>query len=265
MFRKPTASHLCRAICSILLPLLLALPPATVLAQQSPAVRGLTLLSLIGDRVDVVIRMQPTDTRMDPNRRESMPMPPAAFDDYALDLLRTQASAKVAGLKVDLLSANDATLYEAQDSWLTSADPRLAAIRKAVRQRMADTGCSHLLLLTKHSAESRVRLADSSMGTGRLAGLGFYLDYATTVISTDTQAFGTGFIGPFAYIKLSLVDGETFKVLRSEYATASASFSAARSETGTDPWQALSSQQKLDVLRSLLKKELTRLLPVLLP
>jgi hypothetical protein len=262
MVPTPPALRLLKALASILL--LVLVLPATGLAQQLE-LRGLTLLSLIGDQISAVIRQPPTDTRLDRNRREVMPMPPAAFDDYALDLLRFQAAEKVAGLKIDLLSANDATLYEAQESWLTSDDVRLVAIRRAISQRMAATGCSHLLMLTKHAAESRVRLADRSMGDGRLTGLGFYLDYSTRVTRSDTQETGTGFIGPFAYIRLSLVDGATFKVVRSEHATASAGFSAARSDTGVDPWQALSPQRKLDVLRSLLRTELTRLLPVLLP
>lgn len=243
---------------------LLGLPAPPAVGQQPVKYRGVTILSLIGDEVSVIARRPPTDSRLDRNRRDSMRMPRSALDDFALLTLRTSLGEAVAGLRIDMLAANDPVLYRAQQGLLDSADARVAAIREAIRARMSASGSSHLLLVTKHRAEARLRHLSGNIGDGSLEGLGFYLDYDTISAGADSSALGIGFLGPYAYVRLSLVDAATFEVITSETATASATFSAARSDSRGDPWEALTAQAKLDVLRSLLERELLRMLPRLL-
>jgi len=243
---------------------LLGLPAAPAVGQQPVKYRGVTILSLIGDEIGVITRQPPTDSRLDRNRRDSMRMPRSALDDVALLTLRTSLGEAVAGLRIDMLAANDPVMYRAQLGLLDRSDARIAAIREAIRARISASGSSHLLLLTKHRAEARLRHTAGTIGDGFLEGLGFYLDYDAITASAESGALGVGWLGPYAYVRLSLVDAATFEVVRSETATASATFSAARSESRGDPWEALSAQAKLDVLRALLERELVRLLPKLL-
>jgi hypothetical protein len=62
---------------------------------------------------------------------------------------------------------------------------------------------THLIVLTKYRGEARLQAAQFNLDSGKLAGLGFYVDRQYRLSRTDTGQRGIGFPAPFVCIKLS--------------------------------------------------------------
>jgi hypothetical protein len=102
------------------------------------------------------------------------------------------------------------------------------------------------------------------MGSGHLEGLGFYLDREQKLRRSDTGQLGVGFLAPYAYIKLLLIDLSSGQVEREHAIAASRTISAARNKDGFDPWQSLDAAQKLAAINGLMRGEFKKAMPELL-
>ncbi len=122
-----------------------------------------------------------------------------------------------------------------------------AALRKA--------GATHLLLVSKYRSDALLKAKHGSIGNGKLEGLGFYLDYDKKMRRSDTGESGRGFIAPYAYYRVSLIDLSTGKVLKHHEVRASRAVSVARNEDSFDPWEALSASRKLEMLLRFIRTE----------
>jgi hypothetical protein len=122
-------------------------------------------------------------------------------------------------------------------------------------------GFTHLLLLSKHRAPARLQLSNSSVGSGYLSGLGYYIDGALRTQRADTGESARGFIAPYAYLKLTLIDVDLMHLVRAEEIIQSTVRSAARNENGLDPWGAMSTEQKFSVLQDLIVQGVTEAVP----
>jgi hypothetical protein len=82
---------------------------------------------------------------------------------------------------------------------------------------LAKDGVTHVLVLTKLRTDSAMKTRDGTvLGTGRVDGLGFYIDHDTEMVSARSGQHGDGFIAAFVSVKASLVDLAQAKVLSSE-------------------------------------------------
>jgi len=81
---------------------------------------------------------------------------------------------------------------------------------------------------------------------------------------SDTRERGIGFLAPFVYIRLSLVDLKAAVVVREQVVTASATLSAAQAKNGFDPWDALNPAQKVETLGRMIEREVARVVPALI-
>ena len=82
-----------------------------------------------------------------------------------------------------------------------------------------------------------------------VAGPGYYVDRDLWISRSDTGERAQGFLAPFVYIRVSLIDLATSAILRHELITESLVLSAARSKQGDDPWGVLSAEEKVAQLR----------------
>jgi hypothetical protein len=82
-------------------------------------------------------------------------------------------------------------------------------------------------------------------------------------VLNGTKQCAYGFLGLFANFRIMAADPRTGAVLAEDVVAAGTTVAAARAENG-DPLEALSSSQKIAVLRGLLQTEVTRMLPALL-
>jgi hypothetical protein len=238
----------------------LGLCGALVLQAHAGPVEKIALVSAIGDSISLVVYRPTVGSHLDQNRVQVFPVPNNEFDDTAV-AAATQAVKRWAGANGTVTVVTPALEMAARAS--TVASGRLQA-SEALKAALQDGGATHLLLFTKHRSVAMLRLRNSSPGSGMLEGLGFYIDRSLPTRRADTRERGIGFIAPYAYFKISLVDVATWEVLKSESIMASSAVSSARDEEGVDPWNALSAEEKVALLKRLIRTETARVVPLLL-
>ena len=230
-----------------------ATPPAT-----PTDTRVFGLLSLIGDNLDIVIARPQTGTLVDPNRRERLPINDPIFDTSAINAAGAAIRKVIPRAELAVLNTRSAVLFEKQRDLFTESNSTMT-IPDAIKNALKAQQATHLLLITKHRAEAQLQFSDSTDGYGRLEGLGFYLD-GNMLTSNDRTGFsGRGFIAPFVYVNVALIDLATMKTLKRQSITASNTVSSARAqESNQSPWLALTASEKVNIIDRIVQREVGR-------
>jgi hypothetical protein len=234
---------------------------ASALAGSSRAdgTRTYVALSLIGDRLDIVTHRPQTGSNLDKNEHAALPLTDTLFDAAALKAVAESVEKSQSKASVVLLAASSPKLYARQEGLF---DGSRLVIPDDIRAALAKEKATHLILLTKHRGEANLQSANGLFGSGKLEGLGFYIDSQHYFRRTDTGELAQGCLAPFVYIRLSLVDLQTFEVMKTEVVTKTATLSAARS-SDMNPWNALTQKQKVEMLLEMLGDEVSRVVPTL--
>ncbi len=240
----------------IVLAWLMALVAPAALAGET----RYAVLSLIGDQLLVVEREMATGSRLDRNKRTFIAIAGHAVDREALFAVEDALKRHDGAARVVLLAARAPELFTAQARVL-DAGGDLAALLPAVMRALAGSDATHLVLVTKYRYQAQLRVRSGYIGAGFLEGVGFYLDPSTRLEDPATGEVSEGFVAPFAYFRLALIDLATGRVVRDEAIRASAT--ASRQDALT-PWQSLSAEQKERMLASLIRGEIARVMPALL-
>lgn len=219
-------------------------------AQADPP--RFAVLSLIGESMTVVTYQPAVGSNLDKNLHETVTMPDAIFDKTALLAANDAVTTGEPGASVVLLSADSIGADLAGAKLL---DDQRFMPTEALKDALIKTGATRLLLITRYKAPARLQAAHDSIGSGSLEGLGFYIDRVYRTRRGDTGETGTGFLAPYAYFKVSLIDLATDSVLQDRAVTVSRVRSAARNEKGVDPWDALTPTQKVATLRAFVRQE----------
>jgi hypothetical protein len=225
-------------------------------AHAAEGARKFAALSVLGDSIQVVVYEGKTGSHLDRNQRDAMPVG---------DLLdRTALLAVDAGLKkADPARAVSLLLLPVQKT-AAGREGLLDGTRfvptEAVTAALKQAAATHLLLVSKHRAPASLQADSVSFGNGQLEGVGFYIDTALKVRSGKDESSSAGFLAPYAYIKVSLVDVASGQVLQQQTIRASAAYANDKG-AGGDPWDALSSDRKAEVLRTLIRDEVVRVVP----
>jgi hypothetical protein len=161
------------------------------------------------------------------------------------------------------LRANDPQLYALRNAWLDTDVIETKALLSVIAQQLPSSTEAHLLLITPYRNELELRTDRNYLGTGKAAGLGFYLNRSTHVFRSDTSQHGVGFLGAFANFQLVLINLQSNAIEAHERAVVGTMYAASRAPDG-DPWNALTPAEKITALQSLLKREIERLLPGML-
>ena len=225
------------------------------------ALRRFAVLSQIGDALTLVGFRPTVGSRLDQNRHETVAVPGAEYDRVALlaaqaALRRADPAAVVALLELPAPSTDAPAPALLDGDTFTPTETLSAAL--------AREQATHLLLITKLRDEANLRTDRGGLGSGKLVGLGFYVDRQTRLKRSDTGETGIGFLAPFAYFKVSLIDLSGASPVRQHFVRATTTFSAARNAEGFDPWNAISPEQKVNVLRGFIRRELAQAVPALL-
>jgi hypothetical protein len=231
-------------------------------AAFADADRRYAILSLVGDKITVVARANVTGSPRDRNTKQVLPLPTREIDDAAALAVEAELRRLDPKAAPILLAARDPALHAEQQRMLDE-DSTTAALLGSVRALAAEAGATHLLLVAKLRHEATLRVADGSTGSGKVDGVGFYIDRTLRMRRSDTGQVSEGYLAPFAYFSVSLIDLRSGEILGREHGLASITLSAARSARG-DPWDALSAEQKVRSLQSLIRRETARIVPALL-
>jgi hypothetical protein len=233
-------------------------------AQSSPA-PVYAVLSLIGDKLNIVIAQMQTGTRLDINQRDSINIDNAVFDNAAVSAVAIAVRKINPKAELAAINTRSAVLFEKHRALFAQSGDNIL-IPDAIRDALKAQSATHLFLITKRRDDANAQFTDgSSDGKGQLEGLGFYLDGSMTTKVSETGASGRGFVAPYAYINIALIDVASSRVIKKEKVTVSNPVSAGAAEKDIgNPWAALSSADKVRLVDFLVRREVERVVPELM-
>jgi hypothetical protein len=215
------------------------------------------VLSLVGDTLTVVQREMSTGTRIDRNTRTRVDLNSAALDNAVVLAIDRELARIEPGTAPVLLAARKPELFAIQSRALDEGGG-LQKVVDALRDVVAPAKATHLVLATKHRADARLKLEDGYIGTGQIEGLGFYVDPTMAITRRETGQRSEGFIAPYAYFKISLVELPAGRILAQSVVMETDS---AASQASISPWQTLSAEEKVRMLDALIRTGTARAVP----
>jgi len=226
-------------------------------APSSALPPSFALLSLVGDQFTVVTRREEIGSRLDQNIRRSYPVDVATFDDIAVGEVEGVLKRLKPVSPVLRFSIRDPRLYELQDTLLVDG-PQSKGLRGELIKLLREHEVTRLVLVTKWRDEARFKVVDGTMGVGKIAGLGFYVDPLTRMQQSATGEETYGFLGPYAYLSVTAVEAASLKPLRSVQARESEMNLPVYSTGAVRAWDALSAAAKADALERVLRRAVER-------
>jgi hypothetical protein len=232
---------------------------ATLAHAQAPApAPTYAVLSLVGDQLDAVTFQPQTGSLLNTNSHQAIPMRADILDNAALRA--TNKALRAAGPVTDvaLLAASEPAVFVNAPHYFVGHQVQLPADLEGA---IVEAKANRLLLITKHSGDARLQSKNGFIGSGKLEGLGFYVDTVHPMHDEDTNRRAPGFLAPFVYVDVTLVDTASHTILRQTTITASETIAAADNQGGADAWNALSAEQKIAHLTAMLTQGLAEAVP----
>jgi hypothetical protein len=224
--------------------------PSSGYAADSPP-RTYAVISLIGDKISVVGHRATVGSTIDRNRQGALAVQGRALDDTAVLAASDAISRFDPRASIVMLASSDPTLYELQDELFEPQQRSRALLTSAIRDPIQGQHATHLILIRKHRADAALRMQVQYVGSGKIEGVGFYVDPTLPTRNLETNELGSGFLATFAYIKVTLVDANTMAVIREQTVEESATMLTGKS---LNPLDALTPTQKTAALRSMIIK-----------
>jgi hypothetical protein len=218
------------------------------------------ILSLVGDHVTIVRQRGQTGSHIDVNEDAVMPVAAPGFDDFAVQIADATIAKARPNAATVRLRASDASLYKVRDSWLDADVSGVPDVISAIKKQLPPLPDAHLLLITPYRDQPELKTGSDSRGSGKVAGLGFYVENDTRFKDLTATR---GYLGVFANFQLILINLETNAVEAHERVVLGTTHPAAYAPDGT-VWNALTPAQKSRAIQSLLKQGIERSLPRML-
>ena len=234
-----------------------ALLPALANAAQAvtAAAPSYVLLSVVGDKLGLVWQRPGTASNLDKNEHRDLPVKDLTFESASVFAAADTVQALQPGAKTTMLSTKEPALYrEAEQLPGDAAAELLGPVKEAIDKTQA----TRLVLVTKYRQAARLKLREGLVGTGRLNGIGFYIDETYEIDRGENLQGAVGFVAPYAYVTVSLIDVRTMKVLKKSSVIESAAMTSARSKSANTPWDALTPEEKVESLKGVLQAAVAR-------
>jgi hypothetical protein len=228
---------------------------AATLAHAAP--RNYAVLSLAGDSITTMVFVSATGTRINPNDKDVLPFAGTVLDETAIRSASSALEQAMPGTEPFLMLTLDGELHKAQNA-MFDEPANQQANRDYLKTLWKGHGVSHLILVSKFRAEPEVKYQNTTDGSGKVEGLGFYMDNRVNVVVDDDNKgryHSKGVLVPFAYLKLRLVDADTLAVLGEATEKVSGIVTyPPEAESGVHAWDALTPTQKIEHLDHLIDK-----------
>ncbi|MGZ8260045.1 MAG: hypothetical protein ACXWUL_05770 [Caldimonas sp.] len=242
-----------RVVCGLAAVLALGTDAFAQPAAATSSPPAYAILSLVGDQFTVVIRREETGSRLDQNIRKSVAIDSATLDDMAID----SAAGVLKRLKpvspVLRFSIRDRRLFDLQDKlFADSADSR--GMRDALAKLAREHQATRLVVVTKWRDDARFRTVQGTTGSGKIAGLGFYVDPFERMSMTSSGEGAFGFLGPYAYLNVTVVDVASMAPVRAVQARESEMNLPVHSSGAVNAWETLTPAAKVDALERVLRR-----------
>lgn len=224
--------------------------PAAPIASLPPS---FALLSLVGDQFSVVFRREEIGSRIDRNEGRQFPLAAATLDDIALDAAEEVIKRLKPVSPVLRFSIRDPRLFALQDKLLADSDES-RGLRESLAKLLRDNGATRLVLVTKWRDDAQFKTLHGASGSGKISGLGFYVDSSTRMRQVETGEGTFGFLGPYAYLSVTVIDAASMKAIRS-VPTREGEMTLPLHATGAvRAWDALTAEGKLEALEVVLRR-----------
>lgn len=220
------------------------------------------VLALIGDAMTIVTYEPSIGSNLDGNAHQRIALSGNGFDSDADVAVEAAIRRVAADATTTMVGVSDPALTAHSEDLIASPERMKALVAPIAAQLGPDA--RFLVLVTKHRDDARLRSATGGIGAGKLSGPGFYIDRFRRMTRSDNGETGRGFLAPYAYLSISLVDLATGEVVRTRTVAASTTLSSARSTTSVDPWDALTAERKVRVLQGLVRHAVDVNVPLLL-
>lgn len=236
--------------------LLLGLP---ALAQTAP--RTVAVVSLIGDKVDIVTAQGSTGSHLDRNLRDGLGDAGGAFDHFTLSAAARAIAAVDLGIGTALILVPPSRQHDQPEQLF---DGKQVALPGPIIDEIERVKARHVVLITKLRGDMRVPFVQGTTGIGKVRGLGFYIDGHTRVRLENGGEIAVGFLAPFAYFQLTLVEVASGMVVRERPVTQVQTVPVAGRLGVVSAWDVLTAAQKVGALQRLIRRGLDENLPALL-
>lgn len=215
-------------------------------AEASPPSK-IAVLALVGDSITIDEYRMSTGSNVTEPTRQRVPIPQPVFD-YAALLSAQQVlnaiypSAQVSTLAPPRPGSGTDPARLISDGKVDQGNALIAALRKG--------GYNQLVVIGKLRAPARFKLHETTVGSGHVSGMGFYIDRDLKVERVASAGSTRGFLAPYAYVKVLLVDLETLAVAKDRQVQKSR-IEGTFDQTSLNPWDALSAERKSQLLNEL--------------
>ena len=229
-------------------------------AQVASPQVSYAIVSLVGDKITVVTLQAAVGSNLDKNIREEVPMPDDTFDGAAVFAAGDAIKRLQPGVATKLYSIREPKLFALQDKLLDSPNAA-TALAEPLKPLLAESKVTHLVLITKHRADTSVRLLDEQVGSGKLSGVGFYVDPVTVLVDRASGNRSVGFFSPYAYLTVTVLDAASLRPLRQASTTSSTLVLAANSTPAAIAWDVLTPAQKVQALKGIIREAIDEAMP----
>jgi hypothetical protein len=236
---------------------------ALLLAFALPATAAEYLLaSLVSDRITIIhAGAMMTGSNLDNNRYQVVATPQVPFDDaiqaaIAEAVTKKDPEAKFKGLAFrEGLPGVDA----AKDAPADVARKLAAALAPVLKAGERQWIVAVLPFVT----DVRLRSSARNLGRGRAGGVGYLLDRNTVIIEGDKS--NSGFLGGWANFRVVLVDPSSGAIVAESLGQHGVINPVVSNvgEKAINPWDAVSADDKLEMINNVLSSELRRAMPAL--
>lgn len=242
--------------------LVLFLVFALVALPAAAAERKYAVLSLIGDELMLSGAEMTTGGRLDRNPRKYIEISDPFADKAALLAVHEVVKEKE-GTEPVLLFGKDRRLYQAQARLLASGEG-MQKLLVDIRPLLANTGATHLILITKDQREARIKFENDTIGHGMIQGVGYYYDPNIRLWTGESRQTAVGFIAAFAYFNAALIRLDTGAVISEHRVNASLAYTTPSSVNAEDVWGGMPAAERVRMVRDLVGREVRALTPKLL-
>lgn len=241
---------------------MIAATGAVSAAADEPAgmAESYAVVALVGDTFTVVTHQAEVGSNLDRNIRQEVPVDNAHFDQMATRVAVDAVRRTVPGARLQTIGIADRKAFGDAEALLAS-DGTLASLLASVRPQLDRPDTHYLVLISKYRTDAQLRVRSGTIGSGKLAGIGFYIDGTHRMKSTATGEQGRGFLAPYAYVTVSLIDLQTGVVVRSDHAVETTTRANVGPDSTLQPWDALTAAQKAQLLDDMLIRAVSKTVP----
>lgn len=221
------------------------------------------VISLVADKMTLVSFQTAIGSNLNRNEHRELALPDRSLERDALVMVDGAIRKAQPDAEVALFAPKDPALYAGQSS-LYDSEAQARSFAQTLGKLLDGEPARRLLLLSKHRGESRMRLVDGTTGAGTLTGLGFYIDRVARLKNVDTGVSSFGYIAPYAYLRATLYDLPSMAELGTSTSSIGYIYPTSQSKDALNPWDALTVEQKVEVLRGAMGKAIDATVPKVL-